>query len=329
MFFLILTDFLFFPVSAFAEEVIEIDQTAPVLSYTPKSESIESGKPLEISAQATDNQRVAKVTLFYRRNGEGEYQSAEMVNTDHDHYSYLIPGEEVHGEKLEYYLTAEDEAGNRTMKGFSATPLRFNIVSGAASAFKKSKSFSSSSSSMHPVLFKSSYSKDSLELYLGESTFRLSDQGNQMNVPAFSYGVEGQFQYQPDYEIDIGVNGSHADSIKINWVVFQNLSGTLYESLDVLSVYAGQRIRRKNISFLIALNDMTARVSDRNLLNTSGFRITRFPDENYNQVGITLGFGWNYPVTEHFEVGVDPKINLFFSGQLNNFTFPIEIRYEF
>ncbi|MBI1823069.1 MAG: hypothetical protein HY200_00810 [Nitrospirae bacterium] len=311
--------------TGFAKEIIEIDQTAPTLSYIPKSESIESGKALEISIQATDNQNVKRVTLFYRLISNGEYHSAEMIRTDQDHYAYVIPGDEIYGERLEYYFTAEDNAGNRTMKGFSATPLLLYLVPVGKNSNKKIVPVQSARHS----LVTASYSNNALVFTFGESLIRLADQGNQLNVPSYYYGAEGQFPYKSGFEFDIGLNGTHSDSIKMNWVVYQNQSGTLYESLDTFSVYAGQRFCQKETSFLIGVNYLTARINDRNLLNSSGFRITRFADENYNQTGAILGIGWHYPVSSHFYVGIDPKLNIYFTGQLNSLSFPIEIRYEF
>jgi hypothetical protein len=115
----------------------------------------------------------------------------------------------------------------------------------------------------------------------------------------------------------------------MNWIPYQNLGGTLYESLDTLSVYGGERFRQKQTSFLVGLNYLSARVNDRNLLNAAGFRIARFPDENYSQTGLLLGFGWQYRANRHLYFGIDPKLILFLTGQLNQFIFPAEGRYEF
>ncbi len=113
---------------AFGEKAIEIDQTAPTLEYVPGNQIVKAGKSLELSVRSSDNGKIATVTLFYRRDEETEFRSAEMVNTDHDNFSLIIPGDQIFGKTFEYYFVAEDEARNRTMKGFSGTPLSFHIV---------------------------------------------------------------------------------------------------------------------------------------------------------------------------------------------------------
>lgn len=319
------------PKTGLAREIIEIDQTAPTVIYIQKSDTVEANKPLEISVEATDNQKVARVTLFFRRKGEAEYQSAELVNTDRDHYAYVISGEEIYGERIEYYIAAEDEAGNRTMKGYSITPYFFTVTPSVSGLSKKSGSrlISSRAAPNAPDSASTSYSKVALEAIFGESMFRLSDQGNQLNVPSMVYGMEVQFQYTKGYELDLGISATHTDSIKMNWIPYQNLGGTLYESLDTLSVYGGERFRQKQTSFLVGLNYLSARLNDRNLLNAAGFRIARLPDENYSQTGLLLGFGWQYRANRHLFFGIDPKLILFLTGQLNHFIFPAEGRYEF
>ncbi|MHB8481823.1 MAG: hypothetical protein ACYDBV_03675 [Nitrospiria bacterium] len=331
IFCLILAGLFFTPGLSNGEQVIEIDQTAPNIFYTQKADSIEQGKPLEISVRVTDNGKVSRVTLFYRRNGEDYFQPVNMVNTDHDNYSFLIPGNQVYGTALEYYIVAEDSAGNRTMKGFSATPLTLVIHSGALPPvpLKPEPAPDTFQTASRPFFSNSTFFFDSIEFFTGDALFLLSEQGNQVQVSALSYGVEGQYHYQKDKALNVGINLSQTESIEAGPVNYQNSTGTLYESLNAFSIYAGQRFLYSKGSFLIAVDYLYTRLSDRNLLNSAGYRITRFSDENEGALGVVLGFDIHYPITDHIRIGIDPKVHLLTSGRFNHVVIPGAIWYEF
>jgi hypothetical protein len=335
LFFCAFLGLFFLSSKAYGEKAIEIDQTAPTLEYVPGNEPVKAGKPLEISVRASDNVRIATVTLFYRREEETEFHSAEMVNTDHDNFSLIIPGDQIFGKKLEYYFVAEDEAGNRTMKGFSGTPLSFHIIppdkppSTLKSEALENQVRKSPVSFNEGVSRKSSLSKFSIKLLAGESLFRFSEQGNQIPFSSFSYGLEGEFRYRENRAWSIGVIQSQAETVEAAPVSYQNLTGTLYESFNATSFSAGQRVFYRHASVLVGLNVLYGRLTDRNLLNSAGFRIARFSDDSYALPGFILGVDWNFPVAKNIRIGFAPRLNLFFSGQFNHILLPGVIDYAF
>ncbi|MBI3351147.1 MAG: hypothetical protein HY036_01065 [Nitrospirae bacterium] len=331
IFYFLLISLFFRPGLSFGEQVIEIDQTAPAIIYSQKTDSIEEGKPFEISVQVTDNVKVSRVTLFYRRNGENHFQSVNMINTDHDRYSFLIPGKQIFGATFEHYIVAEDGAGNRTMKGFSATPLVLNIIAAAPgrAPLKPDSGFNTAPIKNRPFLMNSTILFNSTEFFIGEAIFRLSEQGQQIQIPALTYGFEAQYRYRTDKALGLGINLSQTESIEISSVVYQNLSGTLFESLNSFSIYLGQRFLYPKGSLLLAVDYLHTQLSDRNLLNTAGNRITKFPDESESFLGVVLGFDFHYPITDHIRIGVDPRVHFFTSGRFNHLVFPGAIWYEF
>ena len=112
-------------------------------------------------------------------------------------------------------------------------------------------------------------------------------------------------------------------------ILLGNLSGTLFESLNSFSIYLGQRFLYPKGSLLLAVDYLHTQLSDRNLLNTAGNRITKFPDESESFLGVVLGFDFHYPITDHIRIGADPRVHFFTSGRFNHLVFPGAIWYEF
>ena len=70
---------------------------------------------LTITAQVKDNIRIDQVTLWYRVGEDQKFTSSEMSHADQDQYTGTIIALEIPGGEygfLEFYLVAQDEAGN-------------------------------------------------------------------------------------------------------------------------------------------------------------------------------------------------------------------------
>lgn len=103
------------------------DDIMPSLRHTPVT-SARAGKQIAISATATDNIAVTRVTLYYRKTGETSYRAKEMVATGvNNGYSAVIPADCVTAAGAQYYLTAEDGNGNIAYCGTAEQPNRVAV----------------------------------------------------------------------------------------------------------------------------------------------------------------------------------------------------------
>jgi hypothetical protein len=106
------------------------DVIAPTLMHTPVSEQIPLGNPIEITISATDNTGIKDVILFYRVIGEDNFEQLPMIRTGrHDNYAAIVPVERIRVPGIEYYVQAEDLAGNKVLRGFDFSPLKVFVVS--------------------------------------------------------------------------------------------------------------------------------------------------------------------------------------------------------
>lgn len=104
-----------------------VDDIMPSLRHTPVT-SARAGKQIAISATATDNIAVTRVTLYYRKTGETSYRAKEMVATGvNNGYSAVIPADCVTAAGAQYYLTAEDGDGNIAYCGTAEQPNRVAV----------------------------------------------------------------------------------------------------------------------------------------------------------------------------------------------------------
>ena len=109
-----------------------IDNVEPVLVHTPV-ESARAGRAVSISAAATDNIAVARVTLHYRKTGDASYRTTDMVATGvNNGYSATIPANYVTAAGVQYYITAEDDDKNTAYCGTAEQP---NPIAVDGSAF--------------------------------------------------------------------------------------------------------------------------------------------------------------------------------------------------
>ncbi len=95
------------------------DTMSPSLYHTPVNQAYENNN-LVITATATDNVAISKVTLYYRTAGATEWKTLAMAKKN-DRFSATIFGSDVTLAGLEYYVVATDGI-NTVQKGSAETP---------------------------------------------------------------------------------------------------------------------------------------------------------------------------------------------------------------
>lgn len=92
----------------------EIDLVAPKILHARPFGVFSGGEAIEIVATVTDSESgVADVRLFFRSKGKRNYEMVRMTPEVNDRYRAMISGEVAQDPGVEYYLEAEDRAGNR------------------------------------------------------------------------------------------------------------------------------------------------------------------------------------------------------------------------
>jgi len=104
------------------------DIVAPKVEHQPSNEAAVSGKAYSIIANVTDNNGVKSVLLFYRNIGSSEYNRLLMNSLGGDQYGITLDAEIVINPGLEYYIQAEDLAGNTLLHGYSFSPLIVKVI---------------------------------------------------------------------------------------------------------------------------------------------------------------------------------------------------------
>ncbi len=102
------------------------DTMAPSVYHTPVNQGYENNN-LVISATATDNVAIDKVTLYYRTVGETEWKSLTM-SKQNDKFSATIFGSDVTLAGIEYYIVATDGIST-VQKGSAEAPYTIVVKS--------------------------------------------------------------------------------------------------------------------------------------------------------------------------------------------------------
>jgi hypothetical protein len=105
------------------------DLMAPEVQHEVSGVPVKAGHSLRINVTATDNVGVKSVILFYRAIGENNYNRVLMQrNALSDEYSVDLGEEKINYPGLEYYIQAEDLAGNTLLHGYSFSPLIVKVL---------------------------------------------------------------------------------------------------------------------------------------------------------------------------------------------------------
>lgn len=127
--------FLLHPFLLLAQEAPEIDLVAPKILHARPFGVFSGGEAIEIVATVTDpGSGVADVRLFFRSKGKRNYEVVGMTPEVNDRYRATIPGGAVQDPGVEYYLEAEDRAGNRvqTLRPPDLSPALVEVKSPSA-----------------------------------------------------------------------------------------------------------------------------------------------------------------------------------------------------
>jgi hypothetical protein len=98
------------------------DLVAPEGRHEPITSTSVEGQNLVVNAKVVDNVGVSKVTLFYRTIGTDSFSAVLMTANGTDSYNSTLKGELVAAPGIEYYIQAEDEAGNTRTFGYQFSP---------------------------------------------------------------------------------------------------------------------------------------------------------------------------------------------------------------
>ena len=105
-----------------------VDNLNPSIYHTPVNQGYESNN-LVITCTASDNMKVASVTLYYRTYGQSAWKTLSMSKVN-DKYSATVFGSELTLAGLEYYIVASDGT-NSISKGDEEVPY-FVIIKDAS-----------------------------------------------------------------------------------------------------------------------------------------------------------------------------------------------------
>ena len=110
-----------------------VDTIMPTVYHTPVNQGYLNNN-LVISCTASDNMKVASVTLYYRTAGAEQWKSLQMQKVN-DKYSATVFGSELTLDGLEYYLVAADTS-NTVNKGTAEEPY-FVVIKDASTISRK------------------------------------------------------------------------------------------------------------------------------------------------------------------------------------------------
>ena len=102
------------------------DNEIPLIDHSPVTEA-NFASDARIEATITDNEKVHKAMLFYKRSTDSNFTEASLNETSKDIYSAVIPSDVVATVGVNYYIYAEDSAGNSSASGSYDKPHLINV----------------------------------------------------------------------------------------------------------------------------------------------------------------------------------------------------------
>ena len=104
----------------------------PTIEYTPFIGKVIFREGIEIGANIQDNYGVSRAELFYRNRGDLAFESVPLQDMGNGEYAGVVPGTSVTGTEVEYYLAAQDVAGNVSYAGTLEKPNKVALVANTA-----------------------------------------------------------------------------------------------------------------------------------------------------------------------------------------------------
>ena len=123
----------------------------PPLIGADASTEVFRGEPQVFTVTATDNQGVNSLVIYYRLGPDAEYRSGSMQRIgDTDLFSFTIPAQSIPAtvNVIQYYIEASDFEGNRTLEGFSFSPVERVLLDKPATVAGSESGQSGESSSL-------------------------------------------------------------------------------------------------------------------------------------------------------------------------------------
>ena len=93
-------------------EVLDVDDAPPRIEHRPPAKA-PAGAALEALASVSDDVKLASVTLTYRPDGAATFTTLPMSSAAPSSFKATVPAADVRAKFIEYYIEAEDAAGNR------------------------------------------------------------------------------------------------------------------------------------------------------------------------------------------------------------------------
>ena len=103
------------------------DQETPMMTFTDPT-GAQNGMPLALTAIVTDNIAVLDVRLFFKIDDEVTWHDVQMNRTTGDNYTATIPGAELDGQTLRFYIIARDTSFNDRSQGSQNSPRLVGIA---------------------------------------------------------------------------------------------------------------------------------------------------------------------------------------------------------
>jgi hypothetical protein len=212
------------------------DTTPPLITHTPVTEGVE-GNPIEVSAVVTDESGVSEVELYYRKGGDMDYLSVEMVTAVADTYAATIPASFVDAETIEYYIFASDGVNEATHPSVAPTSsphvVDVNLYPEPVALYEPSSEAITTTSIS--LTWNESNANDfkNYIIYMSSSQGELGTEIKELNARSETSHTVEELEPNTTYHFTVRVtdtNGLHSDSIqlevqtgakKIFWVTFQ------------------------------------------------------------------------------------------------------------
>lgn len=106
----------------------KLDITPPTVQHEPDTNNAPSNVPYLFTAKVDDENGVGEVFVFYRTIGTAVFSNVQMKEGEKSGvFMVELAASELKPPGIEYYIQAEDTAGNTILRGFIFEPLVLNV----------------------------------------------------------------------------------------------------------------------------------------------------------------------------------------------------------
>lgn len=103
------------------------DYDPPTIDHDPAIPAATSGEAYTLTLVVTDNTAVKEVILHYKSPTDENYRSVSMQHRGADRYQVVLPPTDIMIPQMNYYIQAEDTAGNTVFRGARFSPLVLEV----------------------------------------------------------------------------------------------------------------------------------------------------------------------------------------------------------